>query len=961
MARGIIDRALRLGEGRKLKDFEKRVDVINRFEPEMELLDDSELRAHADELRRRVREEGETLDDVLPEAFALCREASRRTLGQRHFDVQLIGGMVLHDGAIAEMKTGEGKTLTATLAVFLNTLAGDSVHLVTVNDYLARRDAEWMAPIYNALGVSVGVIQTQMTPEQRREAYSAGVTYGTNSEFGFDYLRDNMAPSLEATVQPAHKFAIVDEVDNILIDEARTPLIISGQPEQAADTYYTFARLAKQMAGEEAKTRLKSLGESRDTSEAEHDYEYDPKHKTVAPTEHGVHKAEQFLGVENLYVSEHGTLVNHLIQSLKAESLYKRDTDYAVIDGEVKIIDEFTGRILEGRRWSEGLHQAVEAKEGVRIREENQTLATITLQNYFRLYDKLSGMTGTALTEAQEFMKIYEMPVVDIPTNMPMVRNDENDLIYKTKTGKWKALVNEIAERNEKGQPVLVGTISVEVSEMLAGELKRRGIDHVVLNAKPEHAQREGETVAQAGRIGAVTIATNMAGRGVDIKLGGDPEQMAQMAVRKTGLEPGQEGFDGALADVIGEFEPKCKEEGDKVRAFGGLYICGTERHESRRIDNQLRGRSGRQGDPGESRFFLSAEDDLIRLFAGERIYKILDRLGPVDEEGEEYPLEAKMLSKQIEGAQKKVEQQNFLIRKRVLEYDDVMNEQRRVVYKYRREILEGRDMSEVAHQELEEVVSGLVDEYTQGDVFEEWDTPGLQARVATLWPLEVALTDLDANTGRDEIRELLIDDALRAYDAREKEFGEELMRYLERQILLQIIDHRWREHLYEMDYLREGIHLRGFAQIDPLVAYKNEGFGMFRELMTAIWEEFARVIFHVEVDVEPAQAGEMFEGDERPAGVQYSGGGPENQPSALGQARAQAAGAAAAGAAAAGAGAASDGDAPGPDGNGAATPAGTHRDATTGAVVKDEHAKLGRNDPCWCGSGKKYKKCHGA
>ncbi len=939
-----------------MKDFEKRVDVINRFEPEMELLEEAELREHADELRKRVQEGDETLDDVLPEAFALVREAAKRTLGQRHFDVQLIGGMVLHDGAIAEMKTGEGKTLTATLAVFLNTLGGDTVHLVTVNDYLARRDAEWMAPIYNMLGVAVGVIQSQMPPELRRQAYGAGVTYGTNSEFGFDYLRDNMAPSLEATVQPQHIFAIVDEVDNILIDEARTPLIISGQPEQAADTYYTFARLAKQLVGEETKPKLKSLGESRDTSEADHDYEYDEKHKTVAPTEAGVAKAEQFLGVENLYVSEHGTLVNHLIQSLKAEALYRRDKDYAVIDGEVKIIDEFTGRILEGRRWSEGLHQAVEAKEGVRIREENQTLATITLQNYFRLYDKLSGMTGTALTEAQEFMKIYEMPVIDIPTNKDMVRLDENDLIYKTKRGKWRALVNEIEERNQKGQPVLVGTISVEVSEMLSGEFTRRGIDHVVLNAKPEHAQREGETVAQAGRIGAVTIATNMAGRGVDIKLGGDPDQMARIAVRKTGLEPGAEGFDDAVTDVLPALEQQTSEEGEKVKAFGGLFICGTERHESRRIDNQLRGRSGRQGDPGESRFFLSAEDDLIRLFAGERIYKILDRLGPVDEEGEEYPLEAKLLSKQIENAQKKVEQQNFLIRKRVLEYDDVMNEQRRVIYKYRREILEGRDMSEVMGDELGDVTSRLVDEYTAGDVFEEWDIAGLQTRLGGLWPTELDLSELDANTDREDIRTLVAEDAERAYARREEEFGPELMRYLERQILLQIIDHRWREHLYEMDYMREGIHLRGFAQIDPLVAYKNEGFAMFRELMDAIWEEFARVIFHVEVNVEPAQAQEMFEPEERSAGVQYSGPA-EDQPSAIGEARAAAT---AAGGAAAVDAAASAAESP-PEGDGAGTPAGTHRDVTTGAVVRDEEAKIGRNDPCWCGSGKKYKKCHGA
>jgi preprotein translocase subunit SecA len=951
MAKGIIDRALRLGEGRKFKDFERRVDSINRFEPEMELLEDGEIRETAEELRERARG-GEALDDLMPEAFALCREAARRSLGQRHYDVQLIGGMVLHDGSIAEMKTGEGKTLTATLAVFLNTLAGDHVHLVTVNDYLARRDAEWMKPIYDALGVSVGVIQSQMDPTQRRTMYAADVTYGTNSEFGFDYLRDNMASRLEETVQPGHSFAIVDEVDNILIDEARTPLIISGAPEQAADLYYTFARLAKQLVGEESKPKLKSLGEDRDTSGADYDYEYDEKHKTVAPTERGVERAEKFLGVENLYVSEHGTLVNHLIQSLKAESLFKRDTDYAVIDGEVKIIDEFTGRILEGRRWSEGLHQAVEAKEGVRIREENQTLATITLQNYFRLYEKLAGMTGTALTEATEFMKIYEMPVVEIPTNVPMVRDDHNDQIYKTKDGKWKAVAREIADRHERGQPVLVGTISVEVSEMLSAELRRSGIEHVVLNAKPEHAQREGETVAQAGRLGAVTIATNMAGRGVDIKLGGDPEQMARHAVRNTGLEPGADGWDEAVGDLVPELATKTAAEGEQVIELGGLFICGTERHESRRIDNQLRGRSGRQGDPGESRFFLSAEDDLIRLFAGERIYKILDRLGPVDEEGEEYPLEAKMLTRTIENAQKKVEQQNFLIRKRVLEYDDVMNEQRRVIYKYRREILEGRDMSEAVEDELEGVVARMVEEYTPGEVFEDWDLGGLETQAGQLWPLGASLADLDPQTStRDEIAEILSDDALDAYGRREEELGEELMRYLERQILLQIIDNRWREHLYEMDYLREGIHLRGFAQIDPLVAYKNEGFSMFSELMNSIWEEFARIVFHVEVNVEPAQAQEMFANERRGRGreMQYAGGGPE-QPSAMQEAASAQPGEPAA--------------VPGGPSAGAVAPAASAAGAAAqaaGTVVKSEREKLGRNDPCWCGSGKKYKKCHGA
>ncbi len=942
MAKGLIDRALRLGEGRQFKEYERRVASINRIEAEMELLEDSEIRSEADQLRERGRD-GEALDDLLPEAFALCREAARRSLGQRHFDVQLIGGMVLHDGSIAEMKTGEGKTLTATLAVFLNSLAGEPVHVVTVNDYLARRDAEWMGPIYEALGVSVGAIQSGHDPDVRQRAYACDVVYGTNSEFGFDYLRDNMAASLEHCVQREHAYAIVDEVDNILIDEARTPLIISGAPEAAADLYYTFARLAKQLTGVPAKEKLKSLGEDRDTSKVDYDYEYDEKHKTVAPTEPGVAKAERFLGVDNLYVSEHGTLVNHLIQSLKAESLFHRDDDYAVIDGEVKIVDEFTGRILEGRRWSEGLHQAIEAKEGVSIREENQTLATITLQNYFRLYDKLSGMTGTALTEAQEFMKIYEMPVVDIPTNVPMVRDDHNDQIYKTKKGKWKAVAGEIKERHERGQPILVGTISVEVSEMLAGELTRDGIEHVVLNAKPEHAQREGETIAQAGRIGAVTIATNMAGRGVDIKLGGDPDQLARAELRKLGVSPDDSSYQEELGELLPRVQKLCEQEGYQVIELGGLFICGTERHESRRIDNQLRGRSGRQGDPGESRFYLSAEDELIRLFAGDRIYKILDRLGPVDEHGEEYPLEAKMLSRTVENAQKKVEQQNFLIRKRVLEYDDVMNEQRRVIYKYRREILEGRDMSEVAREQIEEVVERLVEEYTAGEVFEDWDLAGLATQAAQLWPLSIDLSSEEAQTAdREETARDLVVDALAAYERREEELGSELMRYLERQILLQIIDYRWREHLYEMDYLREGIHLRGFAQIDPLVAYKNEGFTMFHELMNSIWEEFARIIYHVEVNVEPADFEPQPE--PQPAELQYAGGGPE-QPSAIAEA---------AGAAAVGAGVAPVVEG---DGSGNGQPLGEN----PATVVKPDRDKIGRNDPCWCGSGKKYKKCHGA
>jgi preprotein translocase subunit SecA len=944
MAKGLIDRALRMGEGRQFKQYQERVKAINAIEPEMELLEDHELKEEADELRKRAREGGESLEALLPEAFALCREAAKRTMGQRHYDVQLIGGMVLNDGAIAEMKTGEGKTLTGTLAVFLNSLSGEGVHVVTVNDYLARRDAEWMTPVYDALGVSVSAIQDEDDPTLRREKYLADVTYGTNSEFGFDYLRDNMAGSLEECVQRGHTFAVVDEVDNILIDEARTPLIISGQPEQAADLYYTFARLAKQLEGVEHKPKLKALGESKDTSDAAYDYEWDEKHKTVAPTERGVTRAEEFLGVDNLYLGEHGTLVNHLVQSLKAESLYHRDKDYAVVEGEVMIIDEFTGRILEGRRWSEGLHQAVEAKEGVPIREENQTLATITLQNYFRLYDKLSGMTGTALTEATEFMKIYKIPVVEIPTNRDMVRVDRNDQIYKTKEGKWRAVLDEIEARNTAGQPVLVGTISVETSETLSADLKRRGIEHVVLNAKPEHAEREGETIAGAGRRGAVTIATNMAGRGVDIKLGGNPEQMAHHELVNKGWQVNSEGWEDALLARTKELEIEYKPEEEAVKELGGLFIVGTERHESRRIDNQLRGRSGRQGDPGESRFFLSAEDDVIRLFAGDRIYRILDRLGPVNEKGEEEPLEAKMLSRTVEGAQKKVEEQNFLIRKRVLEYDDVMNEQRRVVYKYRREILEGRDMSDVARTELAGTVERLFDQYAPGDIFEDWDLPELQTQVGLLWPSRLDLANMTPEqVDRESVSESLVADALMAYDARESEFGAELMRDLERAILLQIIDNRWREHLYEMDYLREGIHLRGFAQIDPLVAYKNEGYGMFQELMYSIWEEFSRTIFHVEVNVEPAQTQAAF----APAGVEarnvtYTGGGPD-QPSALA------------------------GDTPDsvegdvPEAHTAGGGNGSPEGVNVETVVKGEHDDIGRNDPCWCGSGKKYKKCHGA
>jgi preprotein translocase subunit SecA len=1019
----ILERALNLGEGKKFKEYEKRVALISAFEPELEHDSDAELRARMDELRARARE-GDSLDALLPECFALVRETGKRTMGMRHFDVQMIGAMALHEGCIAEMKTGEGKTLTATLAVVLNSLAvrelaptvhangasGDAsdgvgasdasgasggvgasdasggvaangasqlaagadvaangaaanggahthasrgVHVVTVNDYLARRDAEWMKPIYDALGVSVGILQNMQSYEDKHRAYACDVVYATNSELGFDYLRDNMAKDLAEKVQRGHYFAVVDEVDNILIDEARTPLIISGAPEQAADLYVQFARLAPRM--KPGKTPEGMDQRSKKEFVADFDYEFDEKHKTVSATEQGVTKAERFLGIDHLYRAENGHLVNHLIQALRAESLYKRDVDYAVIDDEVKIVDEFTGRILEGRRWSEGLHQAVEAKEGVRIQEENQTLATITYQNYFRLYDKLAGMTGTALTEAPEFMKIYQLPVVQIPTNVPMIRADCNDQVYKTKEGKWSALAREIAERHQNGQPVLVGTISVEVSELLGERLKRMGIKHTVLNAKPEHAAREAETVAEAGQPGAVTIATNMAGRGVDIKLGGNPEHLARLELAKEGLQADSDEYQQRFLELLPGVEERVVADRERVMAAGGLYICGTERHESRRIDNQLRGRSGRQGDPGESRFFLSAEDDLVRLFAGDRIYRILDKLGGVDDEGNEEPIEAGMLSKQIEKAQKKVEEQNFLIRKRVLEYDDVMNEQRRVIYAYRDQVLEGQAMGEQARQEIGRVIERTVDDYTEGDYLENWDLDGLRTALAQFFPIDLDPGDVGPEgVDRGMLGERVLQAALERYDARETELGEELMGQLERYLLLQIIDERWREHLYDMDYLREGIGLRGIAQMDPLVAYKNEAYDLFGDLINSVWADYARMIFNVQVVVEgpgagagpPAPAFAAAGNATRPGRVSYSGG---SAPMGAGAMAAAAAAAGAAGGAGAG-----QGYADGEEAQGEGPVAVQQR------VVDTEH-QVGRNDPCWCGSGKKFKKCHGA
>jgi preprotein translocase subunit SecA len=950
----ILDRALRVGEGKKFKEFERKVELVNAFEPELELESDDELRERYAALRERHLN-GESLDDLLHESFALTREAGKRTLGQRHFDVQLIGGMVLHDGSIAEMKTGEGKTLTATLPVVLNGLAardekgyaakGAGVHVVTVNDYLARRDALWMKPIYDLLGVTVGILQAQQNDIDKQEAYSRDVVYGTNSEFGFDYLRDNLADSVEAKAQRGHGFGIVDEVDNILIDEARTPLIISGQPEQAADTYYQFAKLARIM---EPGKKPETLEAKSKDYEADFDFEPDEKHKTVSVTERGVAKAEKFLGIDNLYRAELGHLVNHLQQSLKAEELYKRDVDYAVIDGEVKIIDEFTGRILEGRRWSEGLHQAVEAKEGVAIQEENQTVATITYQNYFRRYDKLAGMTGTALTEATEFMKIYELQVVEIPTNRPMVRDDKNDQIYKTKDGKWAAVVKEIRERNGAGQPVLVGTISVEVSEVLSKELDKAGIKHSVLNAKPEHAEREGQVIAEAGRPFAVTIATNMAGRGVDIKLGGNEEHLTQVELTKRGLEPDSDEWNKAWDELFPQMERQVQEDREKVMEAGGLFICGTERHESRRIDNQLRGRSGRQGDPGESRFYLSAEDDLVRLFAGDRIYKILDNkfLAQADEDGNELPIEHKMLSKQIEGAQKKVEEQNFLIRKRVLEYDDVMNQQREIIYEYRDRILEGQDMSGIAREQIADAIERIAREYMQGEYQEDWELDPLFTQLDQIYDQSFEVEDIKEGTDRETLVGQLREDVIQAYDEREEELGEELMRALERFMLLQIIDNRWREHLHDMDYLREGIHLRGFAQIDPLVAYKNEGFEMFTELMNNIWDEFARYVFNVEVQTEEQQ---------QAPGPRWGTGGNTTSTRQLNTSGGR--GLAGSEAIAAAAGAAM----PMAAGDGELADEGIQAPVAVETRRLDENEKIGRNDPCWCGSGKKFKKCHGA
>jgi preprotein translocase subunit SecA len=881
---GKFEKVLRIGEGRRLKRLAEQAAYITSLEPEFEALSDAELLAKTAEFKQRL-ENGESVDDLLYEAFAAVREARKRESGQRLFDVQLMGGIVLHDGDIAEMKTGEGKTFVASAPLYLNALTGENAHLVTVNDYLAKRDAEWNRPVYDRLGVTVASIENMMPFDERKAAYAADITYGTNSEFGFDYLRDNMAVSLEGTVQRGHKFAIVDEVDSILIDEARTPLIISGEPETAAKTYYDFARVVRELEG--APLTRKAMKGEDETELSGADYLYDEKFKTVSPAQAALDKVERALGIENLYDPRHVQLVNHLTQALKAESLYKRDIDYVVQDGEVKIVDEFTGRIMEGRRWSEGLHQAIEAKEGVAIREENVTLATITLQNYFRLYEKLAGMTGTAKTEEKEFVEIYNLHVVEIPTNVPVVRRDENDFIFKSKDAKWSAVLEDIVERHEHGQPVLVGTIAVETSEYLSELLTRRGIPHNVLNAK-EH-ERESEIIKDAGQPGAVTIATNMAGRGVDIKLG------------------------------------------EGVEELGGLYVLATERHESRRIDNQLRGRSGRQGDSGETRFYLSAQDDLVRLFAGDRIHGIMERFKIPDEQ----PMEASILSRQIENAQKKVEEQNFVSRKNVLKYDDVMNTQRMVIYDQRKRVLVGDDLSDELRGWIEEVIAANVAQFTEAESTEDWDLEGLVAQMHALYGTDITVDELREEVdvdSRDALTDEFVEDALDTYAEREEAFGPELMRDIERYVILQIVDTRWREHLESMDYLREGVHLRAMAQKDPLVEYRGEGHAMFEELGRIIREEVVLTIFHVEIQME--DAAEQLQPAQAPQQLEYE------HESAQG----------AEAIAAAGGGAATALAAP-PE----TTPLGAPK------PVVNEHRDIGRNDPCWCGSGKKFKRCHGA
>ena len=924
----IIDKVLRIGEGKILRQLEAIAKAVNAIEDDFVAMSDDELRGMTDEFKQRLAD-GESLDSLMPEAFATVREAAKRVLGQRHFDVQIMGGAALHLGNIAEMKTGEGKTLVSTLPAYLNALTGKGVHVVTVNDYLAKYHAEWMGRVHHFLGLTTGVITPDMRPDERREAYSRDITYATNNELGFDYLRDNMANSLEDLVQRPPYFAVVDEVDSILIDEARTPLIISGPTQDEVEWYAEFAKVARLL--------------TKDV-----DYETDEKKRTISILEPGITKVEDYLGIENLYESANTPLISFLNNSIKAKELFRNDKEYVVLSDEVLIVDEHTGRILSGRRYNDGLHQAIEAKEGVTVREEYQTLATITLQNYFRLYEKLSGMTGTAMTEASEFDKIYKLGVVPIPTNKEMARIDQKDLVYRTEEAKFNAVVDDIAERHAKGQPILVGTTSVEKSELLSGLLKKKGVPHSVLNAK-QHAD-EAKVVALAGHKGAVTVATNMAGRGTDIMLGGSTEFLADQELRSRGLDPVEdaEAYNEAWPETLEKISAQVKTEHDEVKDAGGLYVLGTERHESRRIDNQLRGRSGRQGDPGESRFYLSLGDDLMRLFKSDWVERVLLALKVPDD----VPIENKSVTKSIASAQGQVEGQNFESRKNVLKYDDVMSRQREVIYGERREVLEGADLSDQVHQMIDEVVTTYVTAATESFP-EEWDLDALWTALRTVYPITLRYQDLEREAGgrdgmdRDTLLDDLKADAQKAYSTREAEVGPEVMRELERQVMLSVLDRKWREHLYEMDYLREGIGLRAYSQRDPLVEYQREGFDMFNAMKEGIREETVGFLFNLEVQVdddEEEAAGDVLTDDHAGHdhdGHDHSHDGHDHAP----HIRAKGLGAPRAPQNLTYTAPSEDGEA----------------EVRAASAVDDPYSGISRNAECPCGSGKKYKKCHGA
>ena len=889
-----LDKILRAGEGRAVRNLEKVASEVNGWEASISALSDEDLAYLTENFKVRLAA-GEELDAILPEAFAVVREAAKRTLGQRHYDVQIMGGAALHLGNIAEMRTGEGKTLVSTLPAYLNALTGKGVHIVTTNDYLAERDSEWMGRIHRFLGLKVGVILSSMTPAERREAYAADITYGTNNEFGFDYLRDNMAWSIEDCVQREHNFAIVDEVDSILIDEARTPLIISGPADKATKWYVEFANIAEKL--------------TRDVH-----YEIDEKKRNLSITEDGVTRVEEILGIGNLYIAENTPMIGYLNTAVRAKELFKRDKDYVVMSGELLIVDEHTGRVLSGRRYSEGLHQALEAKERIEIKDENQTLATITLQNYFRLYKKLSGMTGTAMTEAAEFMQIYKLGVIPIPTNKESQRADQPDLIYKSEIGKFAAVTQDIVEKHRKGQPVLIGTVSVEKSEELSAFLTKNGVKHEVLNAK-QH-EREAAIIARAGAKGAVTVATNMAGRGTDIMLGGNPEFMADFEIQRRGISPVDQAaeYEAAWGPELAKQKEAVKKEHEEVTALGGLYVLGTERHESRRIDNQLRGRSGRQGDPGESRFYLSLQDDLMRRFNAGLVERVMSASGLPDDQ----PLESKMVSNAIRSAQTQVESLNFEMRKNVLKYDDVMNRQREVVYSERREVLEGADISELVQAFMEETITAYVTSATAGGFPENWDLETLWQALKLLYPIAATVESISSETGGiagldgEFLLAKILDDAKVAYKKREESLGVEVVRELERKVLLSVLDRKWREHLYEMDYLQEGIGLRAMAQRDPLVEYQKEGYELFSAMMDGIKEELVALLFNVEVDVQQSENSvevtpKGIAAPEKPAvsNLVYS--------------------------------------------------------AADESGESQSSGGTSRNSPCPCGSGKKYKRCHGA